>query len=240
VGTDFDLKLMTEISRRGGGSSRFISDRVEMEKTFGSELDRMVVPVAYNLQMLLEFPQPVEILETWGYENRVEGDAIRYAQDTLHHRDYETILVHVRIPPQPALGLQELARFTVEYEDLSGNKRRSGPLALEVEFVSQDQPVSGFSNAIVLQSGTMMRFAQDDRRAILFVQGGDSEDKQGAGRALEAEGRRSILRRAFQSCHPGAGGVGGSQDAAGSGLDLVAQERAHERQAEAGQRRIRR
>jgi TolB-like protein len=56
--------------------------------------------------------------------------------------------------------MRELARFTVEYEDLNGNERRSGPHALEVEFVDQDQPVSGFSSAMVLQSGTMMHFAQ--------------------------------------------------------------------------------
>jgi len=160
VGTDFDLKLMMEISKRGGGSSRFISDREEMEKTFGSELDRMLVPVAYNLQMLLEFLQPVEIIETWGYENRVEGSTIHYAQDTLHHRDYETILVHVRISRQSTLGSQELARFTVDYEDLQGNRYRSGPHVLTVEFVNEDQPVSGFSDAMVLQSGTMLHFAE--------------------------------------------------------------------------------
>jgi hypothetical protein len=160
VGTDFDLALMMEISRRGGGSSRFISDREEMQRTFGSELDRMLVPVAYNLRMLLEFLQPVEILQTWGYENRIEGSSIHYAQDTLHHRDYETILVQLRILPQSAVGARKLLRFTVDYEDLKGGRHRSGPHELSVEYVQEEQPVSGFSDAMVLQSGTMLHFAR--------------------------------------------------------------------------------
>jgi len=53
-----------------GGSSCFISDRKEMEETFGSELDRMAVPVVSNLSMTLEFLQPVEFVDV---ENPVAG-----------------------------------------------------------------------------------------------------------------------------------------------------------------------
>jgi Mg-chelatase subunit ChlD/TolB-like protein len=160
VGTDFDLELMVELAKRGGGSSRFISDRVEMEETFGSELDRMVVPVARNLEMTLEFLEPAEILDTWGYNNRVEGDKIYYGQDTLHHRDYETMLVHLRIRPNASPGIRDLAQFTIDYDDLNGERHRSGPHRLQVEFVETEHPVTGFSSGMVLQSGTMMRFAQ--------------------------------------------------------------------------------
>jgi hypothetical protein len=151
---------MVELAKRGGGSSRFISDREEMEKTFGSELDRMVVPVARSLDMQLEFLLPVEILGTWGYKNQIGENEIRYAQDTLHHRDYETILAHIRVQEQPKPGTVELLRFTIVYEDLQGNKHRSGPHVLQAELVDSERPVSGFSSAMVLQSGTMMRFAQ--------------------------------------------------------------------------------
>ena len=160
VGTDFDLELMVELADRGGGSSRFISDRKEMEKTFGSELDRMVVPVARNLEMTLEFLIPVEILGTWGYANRVSGRVIHYAQNTLHHRDYETILAQVRVPPGVPAGSRELVRFTIDYEELGGERRRSGPHTLRAEFVESEDPVAGISNGLVLQSGTMLRFAQ--------------------------------------------------------------------------------
>jgi len=160
VGTDFDLNLMSDLAKRGGGSSRFISDREEMEEIFGSDLDRMVVPVARNLSMTLEFLQPVEVLDTWGYKNNVQGQKIYYAQDTMHHSDDETIVVHIKVLPQAAPGTKQLARFTVDYEDLEGGRHRCGPHTLSGEFVEMEQPVSGFSNGMVLKSGSMMRFAQ--------------------------------------------------------------------------------
>jgi TolB-like protein len=167
VGKDFDLNLMTDLAKRGGGSSRFISDREEMEEIFGSDLDRMVVPVARNLSMTLEFLLPVEVLDTWGYKNEVQEQKILYAQDTMHHADDETIVVHIKVLPQAVPGTKQLARFTVDYEDLEGGRHRCGPHTLSVEFVSTVQPVSGFSNGMVLKSGSMMRFAQ------LLVQIGD-------------------------------------------------------------------
>jgi TolB-like protein len=151
---------MTDLSKRGGGSSRFISDREEMEEIFGSDLDRMVVPVARNLSMALEFLQPVEVLDTWGYKNKVQDQRILYAQDTMHHADDETIVVHIRVLPQVTPGAKQLARFTVDYEDLDGGRHRCGPHTLSVEFVDKEQPVRGFSNGMVLKSGSMMHFAQ--------------------------------------------------------------------------------
>jgi TolB-like protein len=161
VGKSFDLDLMVKMAKIGGGSSRFISDREEMEETFGSELDRMAVPLAVNLEMELEFLVEVELLDTWGYENRRSGDTIRYYQRTFHHGDYETILAHVRIQPQHLTGEMDLARFSMLYEDLYGNKYQSGPHTIRANFVDTPFPVSGFSDAMVLRSGTMLHLAQN-------------------------------------------------------------------------------
>jgi hypothetical protein len=159
VGANFDVNLMVDLAREGGGSSRFISDSEEMEKTFGSELDRMVVPVARDLKMRLELPEDAQIIGTWGYDHRIEGDTIHYNLSTLHHRDYETILVHLRLPLQQNVGKTELARFQLSYKSLEGESRRAGPLTLNTTIVDTHAPVSGFSNGMVLRSGTMMRFA---------------------------------------------------------------------------------
>ena len=152
---------MVNLAKKGGGSSRFISDREEMEETFGSELDRMVVPSARDLVMVLDLPESVEILGTWGYNNQIKENSITYSQATLHHGDYETILVHVRILPEQKSGIGELAQFTLTYTDLDGTAGSSGPHVLEAEFVQMDSPVTGFSNGMVLQSGTMLHFAKN-------------------------------------------------------------------------------
>ena len=163
VGANYNLELMRGLADKGGGSSRFISGREEMEKTFGSDLDRTFVPTARSLSMKLEFLQDVEILGTWGYDNRIEGNTIHYYLGTLHHRDYETILAQIRIPPQSTRELTQeknLARFSLSYTDLNCRKHYPDPYYLKVNFVDIESPVSGFSDGMVLQSGTMLHYAQ--------------------------------------------------------------------------------
>jgi len=188
VGKDFDTNLMVDLARTGGGSSRFISDRNEMEKTFGTELDRMLVPVARDLDMRLEVPPDIEILQTWGYQNQIEGNTVRYTLATLHHRDYETILVRIRIPPnririppqririppnrlrippqririppQEIAEERELARFSLTFTNADGKPDQAGPFILKARMVTSNHPVTGFSNGKILRSGTMLHFAQ--------------------------------------------------------------------------------
>jgi len=160
VGKDFDTNLMVDLARTGGGSSRFISDRNEMEKTFGSELDRMLVPVARNLDMKLEVPPDIEILQTWGYQNRIEGNTALYTLATLHHRDYETILVRLRIKPQNIAEERVLARFSLTFTNTEGKPVQAGPFILKARMVDSNHPVAGFSSGKVLRSGTMLHFAQ--------------------------------------------------------------------------------
>jgi Ca-activated chloride channel homolog len=160
VGFGFDLELMTNLSKSGGGSSRFIADREEMKKIFGTDLDRMIVSAAKDLDMELKFLKDVEILGTWGYNNQINGQVINYSQDTLHNRDYETILVHYRLNPQTQLGQQNIAKFSLTYTGLDGTKKEFEPLYIDAEVVDTYSPVSGFSNGMVLKSGTVLHFAQ--------------------------------------------------------------------------------
>jgi Ca-activated chloride channel family protein len=124
VGVGFDLELMQNLAEEGGGSSRFISDREEMRKIFNSEFERMVVILARDVSMELEFMPGIEIIETWGYQHRVEGNRIFYLLPALHLGDYETLLVRYRLPaqsPVPETGNERhLARFRLRALDIRG------------------------------------------------------------------------------------------------------------------------
>ncbi len=160
VGVGFDLELMDSLAKAGGGSSRFIADRKAMEETFGTDLDRMLVPGAKDLALGLEFLLPVQILGTWGYNNQVSGAKISYSLPTLHTRDYETILVHFRTLPGQSPGRRPLARLEVSYSDLAGGRHTLDPFLFEASFVEAEAPVTGFSDGLVLQSGSMLHFAR--------------------------------------------------------------------------------
>jgi Ca-activated chloride channel family protein len=199
VGMAFDLELMTKLSKAGGGSSRFIADREEMERIFGSEFDRMVVPAARNLDMVLEFMPGVEVLDTWGYNHSITGSRVTYSQATLHNRDYETILVRYRMAAQRKTGPAELARFTVDYEDLEGRPHTVGPVVARVQLVEDANPLAGYSNGMVLHSGTMLAFAESMRTiGQLYYQDQEHRMALAAGLAQidgEAVGRLTRARQ---------------------------------------------
>ena len=144
VGQAFDHELMRELAKSGGGSSRFIADAEEMQKIFGSELDRMVVPSARDLEMRMEFLMPVREIETWGYRHSIEGKTIRFSQATLHHGDYETIVVRFRVPAQNRTGELPLFRFQMSYTDLEGTQHRFGPREVYTNVVAAESPLAGY------------------------------------------------------------------------------------------------
>jgi hypothetical protein len=126
LGASADIPLMVNIAIKGGGSSRFISDHATMVKTFGSELDRLLVPVARMLKMDLALTGGVMLKETWGYEYKVSGNVVHYSLDTIHNGDYETLVAEVQISPREPESMT-LGNFTLEYLDPSGVLKRMGP-----------------------------------------------------------------------------------------------------------------
>jgi Ca-activated chloride channel family protein len=158
VGVGFDLELMMTLAEEGGGSSRFLGSREEMIKTFDTEFERMAVLAARDLDMDLEFMNGVEILETWGYKNKVEGNRVHYQLTGLHLGDYETILVRYKLPPIQAQGERTLARFLVNSRDVSGKPLPPQEYTLNINL--SGTVVDGISSGKILYSGTMMHFAE--------------------------------------------------------------------------------
>jgi Ca-activated chloride channel family protein len=99
LGINAATGLMVDVAIEGGGSSRFISDHDEMVKIFQTELDRMLVPAARNLEMRLVLADGVIFKDTWGYQHYVEGNTINYYLPTLHNGDYETMFAEVSFSP---------------------------------------------------------------------------------------------------------------------------------------------
>jgi len=56
VGEDFNFDIMAKIATQSGGSSRFMANLKKMSDIFDTDLDRMVVPVAYDLRMEYAIP----------------------------------------------------------------------------------------------------------------------------------------------------------------------------------------
>jgi len=159
LGMNCDLNTMVELAREGAGSSRFLSSHEDIDEHFNTDLDRMVVPIAYDLEMELELLNGTELLGTWGYRHEIDGATIRYSLPALHHRDYETIVAQVRLPPRSRTGSIDVAAFSLEYEDKEGTSHREGPYLATMEYADSLIATGGISDPVVLKSGTMLHTA---------------------------------------------------------------------------------
>jgi uncharacterized protein YegL len=124
LGANADIDLVVDMAINGGGSSRFISDHDKMAETFGSELDRLVVPSARMLKMELALSEGTQLIETWGYRNWVDGNTIHYSLDTIHNGDYETLFAVVTFDKTPD-AQTKVASFILNYEEINGVKRQN-------------------------------------------------------------------------------------------------------------------
>lgn len=160
VGVSFNTALMVNLANAGGGSSRFISDREEMEKIFSSELDRMVVAAGRDLSIELRLLNGATLLDTWGYQNKRQKDLVRYSLSTLHNGDYETILSEVSLPEKKPVGEFIFAEVRLSYKTLEGRTVSLPPVQVSAQVVSAETPVHSVSNPTVLRSSTMLEIAR--------------------------------------------------------------------------------
>lgn len=158
LGTSADVNLMTDVAEEGGGSSRFISNHEKMVETFSTELDRLLVPAARDMKMKLTLAEGVQLLETWGYKNVIDGQNISYELDTIHNGDYETIVTELFISSDYDTS-KPLAWFSYEYKNMDGSPL-SGD-SIPVYLIKKDP---GFENTItnerVMQSEAYIRLAR--------------------------------------------------------------------------------
>ena len=190
VGLGFNLDLMRNLARRGGDSSRFIANREKMEETFGSELDRMIVPAARSLEIVVSPAADVRVLGTWGYQHQTAADGIHYRLPTLHNRDYETILLQVETPAWTGGGTRRLATVHGAYLDPVRGQVVIDRVHVEVAAAQTAAVVHGISDAMVLKSGTMLHYAQGlPEIGRLYYR------ERSGGRALEEEEVGQLIPR---------------------------------------------
>ncbi|MDR1302463.1 MAG: VWA domain-containing protein [Treponema sp.] len=146
LGESADLSLMEDTALIGGGSFRFISDAEEMAETFGSALDRLVVPGARLLNVDIRLAQGVGLQETWGYGYQVSGATVHYSLGTLYNEETKTLVAEVQIHPQLLRKPGDIPLGTVylEYLDQYDVVRRQGPypVVLEASRVSNQQALT--------------------------------------------------------------------------------------------------
>ena len=133
LGLNTSTGLMVDLAFQGGGSSRFVSDHDEMVKIFGTELDRLLIPAAKDIELILHLNEEIRIKNTWGYNYYKKNNTIHYSIPTLHNGDYETILVETEAKNNRPVSIGKLV---VRYHDYMGNAKLEK--TFNIEYDDQD------------------------------------------------------------------------------------------------------
>jgi uncharacterized protein YegL len=119
LGMDSDINLAADIAAAGGGAFRFIPDFETMASAFGGELDRLVVPAVWKLDLELTFAPGVYFREAWGYNYRIVNNVFFSTLGTLHNGDSKTVVVVADLAT-PARPGTPLGTLSLVYTDTRG------------------------------------------------------------------------------------------------------------------------
>ncbi len=173
LGTGFNGELLRSVAKAGAGTSRFISDRETMREVFGTGLSRMVVPVLRNLELTVRLPTGSGVTNTWAYDYAVEGNTVTYTYPAIHVGDYETIVLQADLPKLKNLGKLSLLEVTGAYTDSGGQRKQMPKQVLSVQVVEAGKETDGFSDAIVLRAGTVLKYAEALKKIGSIYYGAD-------------------------------------------------------------------
>jgi hypothetical protein len=127
LGMESDIDLMADIAAVGGGAFRLIPDVDMMAQTFGSDLDRLVVPAVWQLELELTLAPGLRFREAWGYNYWVEDSVMHFGLGPLHNGDSKTV---VAIADLTAFSGNSLGTYSLIYTDTQGKTWRTGPFDL--------------------------------------------------------------------------------------------------------------
>ncbi|MDR1058953.1 MAG: hypothetical protein LBL43_05340, partial [Treponema sp.] len=94
---------------------------------FGNDLDRLVVPAVWRLELELTLAPGVRLRETWGYNYWIENGAMHFGLGVLHNGDSKTL---VTIADLQGFSGNSLGVYSLIYTDAQGRSWRAGPFDL--------------------------------------------------------------------------------------------------------------
>lgn len=171
-GIDYNLAAMRRLGIESGGTGRFIADREDMQEHFVDELDRMVYPVATELALEVRLRSGLSLQAAWSYDNRPVEDGVEVFIPSLHNRDYETVLLEVRLPTADNRGRLPIAELAGTYRDATGEPQEIEPRSLDAVFLERPPGTTGYSDPVVLRSGSALGYAKTLRRIGAAYHGG--------------------------------------------------------------------
>ena len=176
VGVDFNEDLMTRLARRSDGNTYFVQHSSDLARIFRQELGDVLNVVARRVIVEVTFPVGVRPRRIVGRDGRVEDQRVVVELNQLYGGSEKFALIEVEVEPGRAGSQRELARATVAYDELSGNRTVATEISAQVSFSAREQDVIEHANQDVQVAYAENRLAETKDEVISLVDAGRQED----------------------------------------------------------------
>lgn len=204
VGTDFNENLMTALANVGGGFYGFIDDGERLAEVFGRELDQASSTVARNVEVTLEVPEGVSVVNVFGHSVAAGSRVVRLPLYDLSGGQSARLLARLSARVPSGNGQIPVVKVSLRYTDVKTKEGRSAEASTIAELVADNAARDARLDKDVAAAGIRALGAMMVTQAAQAYQ---------SGRVEEAEGMFDNVRGLF----------GSSADALGGDTRLVAE-----------------
>ncbi len=120
VGQDLHQELLRDLARAGRGLVHFVGDDEDISKSFASEADSLLAPIANSDRLKVKFSDKVEQLKVYGYEPNRSKRGFSLQLDNLNCGATQVVIFEL-----PRVQKMENVTATLDYVDAIGSNEQS-------------------------------------------------------------------------------------------------------------------
>jgi uncharacterized protein YegL len=120
VGKDLDTALLDRLARGGRGLFHFVADGKDIAKVFVDEAEGLIASVARAVELRVELPPGLELVQSYGHEYRRDGRELVFALPDMNRGMTAVVLLRCRCTA--AAGASATARVALRAQAVGGGR----------------------------------------------------------------------------------------------------------------------
>lgn len=197
LGLDYNEDLMEALAEYGRGQYYYVKDGNDLQAVFTGELKNIQATVATNSELrLAPACEGVDIVEVYGYATRREGRDTLINMADIFGGDTRKIVARVKVPAG-RLGMINVVRVTMSYDDAQSHQRKTVELAVGAEISADAVAVEQSANKDVVTAALEVESARAMREAADAYKRGDVAQATSINRAWRNKAQEQAAQYAL-------------------------------------------
>lgn len=173
LGLGYSEDLMVKLASNSGGNHVFIEDETQIAGIFNEEFDTVLSVVAQEVSITIEVAKGVRPVRVFGHQAEINGQKVVATLTQLYSEQEKFLVLEVDIPASPEGKARDIAKVSVDYDNML--TRASDQLLgkASVNFSSSDKVIAASVNTKVLEAGVLLFANERNKAATILRDKGD-------------------------------------------------------------------